>query len=101
MRMGDKISTGKRVEVYEGTTDGSGNYTVTFAVAFIATPHVDPVCCPTADPITRVRVTVRSTTGFTVHTEKNATVNLLGIDILGIGTVTVATVPVSVAVVGD
>lgn len=90
---------GKRTETYNGTTDASGNYSITYATGFAAVPHVNPVCYPAADSVTRVRVIVSSMTGFTVKTEKNATVNLLGIDILGIGTANVISVPVRVLVI--
>lgn len=89
----------KRIEAYNGTTDANGDYTVVFAKAYPAIPHVNPTTYPSADAVTRIRVTAVSTTGFTVHTEKNASVNLLGIDILGIGTALVASVPVRVLVV--
>jgi hypothetical protein len=88
----------KRLETYNGITDSNGDYTVVYPVAFPVIPHVNPTTYPAADGLTRVRVTGASTTGFTVKTEKNATVNLLGIDILGIGTANVASVPVRVLV---
>lgn len=90
---------GKRTETYNGTTDASGNYAITFATAFAAVPHINPVAYPAADSVTRIRVTSASVSGFTVKSEKNATVNLLGIDILGIGTANVASVPVRVLVI--
>lgn len=89
----------KRVETFAGTTDATGNYSITYSPAYGATPHVSPVIYPPGDSITRVRLTAASATGFTVKTEKNATVNLLGVDILGIGTGNVASVPVRVLVV--
>lgn len=90
---------GKRWETYSGTTDASGNYSAVFASAFSAVPHVNPVTYPAADSTTRVRVTAVSTTGFTVKTEKNSGVSVLGLDVLGLGTVNVASVPVRVLVV--
>jgi len=89
----------KRIETYNGVTNASGDYTVVFPVPYAVAPHINPQTSPSADSITRVRVTARSTTGFTVKTEKNATVNLLGVDILGIGTANVPSVPVQVVVV--
>lgn len=60
--------TGKRQETYLGTTDSSGNYTVTFGTAFSATPDVQPQIQPSSQSDTRiVKVTGSSTTGFTVN----------------------------------
>ena len=90
----------KRIDTYTGTTDASGNLTITYPTVFPASPHVNPVTKPPADSITRVRVTAESVSGCTIKSEKNATVNLLRIDILGIGTANVAGVPVGVLVAG-
>ncbi len=89
----------KRIETYSGTTDASGNYTVVFATPFTAAPHVNPVTFPAADSTTRVRVTAASTTGFTVKTEKNPSIDVLGIAVLQVGTANVASVPVRVLVI--
>ncbi len=89
----------KRIETYNGTTDASGNYSVVYSPAFAATPHVNPVVYPAGDAITRVRVTAASATGFTVKTEKNNTLNVLGLDVLALGTVNVASVPVRIVVI--
>lgn len=91
--------TTKRVETYNGTTNASGDYTVTFATQYGTTPHVNPVCYPPADSTTRVRVTAVSTTGFTVKTERNPSVDVLGIAVLQVGTANVTGVPVRVVVV--
>lgn len=88
----------RRVETYTGTTNGSGDFSGVYSPEFATIPNVQPVTYPTADAITRVRVSVSTTAGFTVRTERNATVNLLGIDILSLGTAAVASVPVRVLV---
>ncbi len=88
-----------RIETYNGTTNASGDFTVTYAVPFTVIPHVNPVTYPPADSTTRVRITAASTTGFTVKTERNAGVSLLGIDVLLLGTSNVASVPVRILVV--
>jgi len=90
---------GKRTETYSGTTDASGNYAVTFATPYSATPHISPVTFPAADATTRVRVTAAAPTGFTVKTEKNNAVTVLAIDVLAIGTANVPSIPVRVLVV--
>ena len=91
--------TGKRMETYNGVTDGSGDYSVTFAKPFPSVPHINPVCYPPADSTTRVRVTAASTTGFTVKTEKNSGVTVLSVDVLALSTANMAGIPVRVVVV--
>lgn len=88
----------RRVETYSGVTNGSGDYAAVYSPEFPTVPNVQPVTYPNADAITRVRVTASTTAGFTVRTERNNTVNLLGVDILGLGTAAVASVPVRVLV---
>lgn len=90
---------GKRMETYAFTTDANGDFSIVFAPAFKITPHVNPVCYPAADSTTRVRVTAASNTGFTVKTEKNSGLTVLGIDVLGLATANVPSVPVRVVVV--
>lgn len=90
----------RRVELYAGTTNGSGDYTVVYAMPFSVEPHVNPTTYPPADADTRVRLTASSVTGFTVRTEKNQGLSVLGLTVLGFGTTAVASVPVRVAVVG-
>lgn len=66
----------KRVDVYSGTTNGSGAYTVTFGTAFSATPNVQGNIIGGSDTQSII-ITNRSTTGFTV-TVRNRT------DVLGL-----------------
>jgi hypothetical protein len=55
----------KRVETYTGTTNASGDYTVTYATAFATTPDVQPqLQAPTNTQ--SIRITNSTTTGFTV-----------------------------------
>jgi hypothetical protein len=89
----------KRIEAYSGTTDASGNFSVTYLVPYNTIPYVGPSTYPNADATTRVRVTASSTTGFTVHTEKNSTVTILTIDVLSPGVIAVGSVPVRVLVI--
>lgn len=91
--------TTKRIESFPGTTNGSGDFTVVFSPAYDATPNIQPVTFPAADSTTRVRVTVASATGFTVRTERNNTLTVLGLDVLGLGVSAVPSVPVRVLVV--
>ena len=88
-----------RIDTYNGTTNASGDYTVVYTTPFAVRPHVNPVPYPPADSTTRVRITAESVTGFTVKTERNAGVSLLGVDVLLLGTSNVPSVPVRVLVV--
>lgn len=89
----------RRVELYAGVTNGSGDFVVTYATPFQAEPHVNPVTYPPADADTRVRLTASSINGFTVRTEKNVGLTVLGLTLLGFGTNAVSAVPVRIAVV--
>lgn len=59
------LDTIKRVETYLGTTNASGDYTVTYATAFATAPDVRPQLQSPTDTQT-VRITSSTTTGFTV-----------------------------------
>jgi len=88
----------RRTEVYIGTTNGGGDFVVAYGAEYPTVPSVQPQTHPPADAITRVRVSASSTAGFTVRTERNETVSVLGIDVLSLGTAAVASVPVRVLV---
>lgn len=76
----------KRIETYVGTTDGSGNYTVTYGTAFSSTPDVQPQL-QGGTVNQQVRITASSTTGFTVQATQRAVLSVLGLDVLA-GTAT-------------
>lgn len=84
----------RRTETYLGTTDGSGNYTVTYSQAFSTTPDIQPqLQAGTSSQV--VRITSSTTTGFTVQVTERSSVNLLGVEVL-----LAATTPVSGSSVG-
>lgn len=83
-----------RIDTYLGTTDGSGNYTITYPEAFSTVPDVQPQL-QAGTPSQVVRITSSTTTGFTVQVTNRASVNLLGFELL-----LAATTPVSGASVG-
>lgn len=88
----------RRIETYLGTTDSSGNYTVTYSTAFSSIPHVQAILqSPTTQQ--QVRITATSTTGFTVNATNRATVNLLSTDLLLGNTTPLVGASVSVLVV--
>jgi hypothetical protein len=57
----------KRKETYSGTTSGSGTYTVTFGVAFLAAPNIQATIVGGTDT-QFLKVTSVSTTGFIITT---------------------------------
>lgn len=71
------VSKTKRQETYSGTTDGSGNYTITFATAYSVAPNIQTSYIG-GTALYRSIVTV-STTGFTVNIVSQNTNSLLGI----------------------
>lgn len=75
------IPTVKRIETYTGTTDGSGNFTVTYSPAFSVTPDVQPqLQAGTASQV--VRITSSTSTGFTVQVTNRSSATVLGIELL-------------------
>lgn len=86
-----------RVETYLGTTDGSGNYTVTYGTAFSTVPDVQPQMQSGAFN-QFIRITSSTTTGFTAQVAQRNSVNLLGIDVLLATTAVVSGASVGVLV---
>lgn len=84
--VGTYIPDVKRQETYLGTSDGSGNYTVTYSTAYPTTPDVQPQI-QNATVTQSVRITSTSTTGFTVQVTNRAVTSVLGIDLIS-GTAT-------------
>lgn len=87
----------RRIEIYTGTTNASGIYTVTFPTAFPAPPHVNPTLInPTTEQA--FRVTAVSTTGFTVHVFQRGGLTVLGLTLLALATTNVNGASLSVLV---
>jgi hypothetical protein len=91
----------RRMETYEGTTNGSGDYTVVYSIPFSVVPNVHPVIAPTADSNVRVRVSNSTVNGFTVRTEKSVGITVLGLDVLGLSASATPSVPVEVTVIAQ
>lgn len=87
----------KRQLTFLGTTDGSGNYTVTYGTAFGATPDVQPQL-QSSTALQLVRITASSTTGFTVQATTRTVISLLGVDLLSGTSTALASASVSVLV---
>jgi len=87
----------KRVDTYSGTTDSNGLFTVTYGVAFPATPNVH-MEAPTANNQIWQKVS-SSTTGFSFRLVQRASVNLLSTDLLLSAVTNVASASVKATVV--
>lgn len=87
----------KRIELYSGSTDANGLYTVSYPVAFAAIPSVQP-----EPPSNNNQVWVKvssSTTGFSLRLVQRASANVLGIDLLVAAVTNVAGAAVRVQVI--
>lgn len=74
----------KRIELFQGTTNGSGDYSVIFIPAYAVAPHVNPEILPQTDQTLMVRVSAVSTNGCTIHVERREVVTILGINVPGV-----------------
>lgn len=91
----------RRIETYSGTTNGSGDYAVTFGVAYPSAPAVAvEIKNPTTNRQT-YRITSITTTGFTVRVEERASATVLGIDLLGLTVTPVSGANMIVTVTGN
>lgn len=87
------------VTSYTGTSDASGNWTVTFPVAKLTIPHVNPQLYPPTNSFMICRLTSVSLTGFTVKIETRTTLNVVGIDLLSSAATNLASQPIRALVV--
>lgn len=71
----------RRIEVYAGVTNGSGDYSVTFPTAYPAAPFVTPIA-NLLDASYSARVTAVSASGFTVRIEQRGSLSVLGLNVL-------------------
>jgi len=81
-----RISAGKRLELYSGTTNASGAYTVVFAVAFSVAPNIQASVTNQVIANRFVRVTSVSTTGFTINVFDRSSLTVLTLDLLAFAT---------------
>lgn len=91
------IPTVKRTETFLGTTNASGNFSVTYSTPYLVAPDVQPQL-QAGTPSQVVRITSSTTTGFTVQATNRASVNLLSIEVLLAATTPVSGASVSVLV---
>lgn len=72
-------SSGKRIETYSGTSNGSGVYTVTFGTSYSVAPNIQVSITNQSATNQYTRVSSVSTTGFTINAYSYVTNSLLGI----------------------
>lgn len=80
----------KDLVIYSGTTNASGNYTVTFPTAYSVPPNVNPSIPNQSIKSEIITITSVTTTGFTVNVSNRASVNVVGVEVLLAATVNVA-----------
>lgn len=93
-----RITAGKKVIPYSGTTDASGNYTVTFSPSFSVAPNIQASINNQSSTNQFIRVSSVSTTGFTINVFQRSAVTLLGIEVLLAATTNVSGAAVDVLV---
>lgn len=87
-----------RIERYSGTTDGSGNWTVTYSPAFSTTPQVQlQLTSPTTEQT--CRLTSSTSTGFTANVSSRNSLTVLGLSLLSFATSAVASAPLKAIVI--
>lgn len=83
---------------YSGTTNASGNYTVTFPVAYSTPPNIQASITNQGNTNQFIRVSSVSTTGFTVNVFQRSAVTLLSVEVLLAATTNVSGANVDVLV---
>jgi len=92
------VTAGKRQELYSGTTNAAGTYTVVFGTPYSVAPNIQANIVNQSNVNQSIRITNISTTGFTVNVYQRNSVNLLGIEVLLAATVNVTGAAVDVIV---
>lgn len=87
----------RRIETYFGTTDGSGDYSITYSPAFAEIPCVLPDLIATANSQTW-RISSSTVNGFTVRVEQRSQVTVLGVQVVGFTTTPVVGAELNVTV---
>lgn len=93
------VSSGKRMELYSGTTNGSGIYTVTFGTSYSVAPNVQASLSNQTATNQYLRISSITTTGFTINAYAFNTNTLLGIVSLVSTTSALASVSIDVIVI--
>jgi len=89
------LPTIKRQETYSGTTNSSGNYTVTFSTSYPVAPNIQANAISN-NPLYRTTITNITTTGFTVNVsiQNTAVISLVSVLLPGVTAVNGASVDV-------
>lgn len=72
----------RKVETFLGTTNASGDLTITFANTYTSAPDVQAQIFPNTTSNQFVRITSVSTTGCTIRVEQRSAVTLLAVEVL-------------------
>lgn len=91
------IPTLKNQETFSGTTDASGNLTVTFTKTYSTIPDIQPQLIA-GTPSQTIRITSRSTTGCTINVTNRASVTIATVEVLLAATTPVSAAGVSILV---
>jgi hypothetical protein len=96
---GDEMKAALKLPVsYSGTTNASGEYTITFPAAYSVPPSVSPELPNNTNPNRVINVLSVSTTSCTVRVTQKNSVNLLSTDLLLAANVAVNAAAVDVIV---
>lgn len=82
------VTAGKRLERYVGITNASGEYTVTYSTSYGSVPNVQPVIRNQSNDKQFCMLTSSTTSGFTVKVVQRNSLNVVGIGIVLLETVT-------------
>lgn len=77
-----RILSGKRSEIFSGTSNSSGIYTVTFGTSYSVAPNIQASITNQSSTDQFIRISSISTTGFTINVFQRSPVTILGISLL-------------------
>jgi hypothetical protein len=93
-----RVSSGKRIVKFIGTTNASGNYTATFSPTFSVPPNIQANIVNQASTNQFIKITSIDVNGFTVNVFQRGSVTLLGVEVLLAATTNVSGATVHVLV---
>lgn len=93
-----QVTAGKRLELFSGTTNGSGVYSASFSAAFSVAPNIQASITNQSTTNQFIRVSSVSTTAFTINVFQRSAVTILGIEVLLAATTNVSGATVDVLV---
>lgn len=87
----------KRMEMYSGTTNGSGIYSINYSTPFV-TPMIIPVLVG-QDAQTSYRVTTNGASGFSLVVEQRSVLTVLSLNVLSFATTVMSGITCNVYVI--